>query len=177
MASVVLHPYSPEWPAAFERERAQIVKAFSSVHVVVEHIGSTSVPGLTAKPVLDLLLGAESLPAIEEKIAALGPIGYEYVSKYERELPERRYFVKGAAASLRVHLHGVVQGSRLWNEHLAFRELLRSDPRTRADYEALKLRLASELAHDKAAYSAAKGPFIEAALVRARRATEGGSQS
>jgi GrpB-like predicted nucleotidyltransferase (UPF0157 family) len=166
MSGVVLAPYSPAWPVAFERERALIAQAFAPIAISLEHIGSTSVPGLTAKPVLDLLLGAESLAAIEERIAALGELGYAYVSKYERELPSRRYFVKSAGESPRVHLHAVVRGARLWIEHLAFRDSLRTDPLRRSAYEALKLRLAAELAHDKAAYTAAKGPFIEAALAQ-----------
>lgn len=168
MSSVTLSPYSPAWPAAFERERAQIVLAFAPLAIDVEHIGSTAVPGLTAKPVLDLVLGAETLAAIEARIEALARLGYEYVTKYEREIPSRRYFVKSAAESPRVHLHAVVRGSRIWIDHLAFRDLLRADPQLRADYQALKLRLAAELAHDKAAYTAAKDPFIAAALAAQR---------
>jgi GrpB-like predicted nucleotidyltransferase (UPF0157 family) len=74
--------------------------------------------------------------------------------------------VKAPAEGLRIHVHGVVRGGRLWREHLAFREALRADEDLRARYQELKLRLAREFADDKAAYTEAKGPFIEAVLER-----------
>lgn len=164
MSSFVLSQYSREWPETFTREHDLLVRAFEPVAVSVEHIGSTAVPGLTAKPVIDILLGAGSLAAIESRIGQLGTIGYEYITKYERELPMRRYFVKSATSSYRVHLHAVERDSRIWSDHLAFRDMLRSDSNLRARYEALKVGLAAEHAQDKAAYSAAKGPFIQSAL-------------
>ncbi len=164
MSSIVLSSYSREWPETFVREHDLLVRAFDPVAVTVEHIGSTAVPGLTAKPVIDILLGASSLAAIESRIGQLGTIGYEYITKYERDLPLRRYFVKSATLSCRVHLHAVEQDSRFWRDHLAFRDMLRSDSHLRAKYEALKISLAADLAQDKAAYTAAKGPFIQAAL-------------
>jgi len=165
VTSVVLSPYSPERPHAFAREQVLLVRAFDPLAVRVEHIGSTAVPGLSAKPVIDILLGAASLAVIESRIGQLGTIGYEYVAKYERELPLRRYFVKPAMSAFRVHLHAVVQDADLWRNHLAFRDMLRDDSQQRARYEALKLGLAAEFAQDKAAYTAAKGPFIQSALV------------
>ena len=164
MSSVTIAPYSPEWPALFVELREELLGAFATVPVVVKHIGSTSVPGLAAKPVIDVLLGADSLADVDSKIEPLSSLGYSYVSKYERELPTRRYFVKSAPASLRVHLHAVEVRSRFWQEHLAFRNALRADPFLRAEYETLKLRLAVEHAHDKAAYTAAKGTFIRSVL-------------
>ncbi len=168
---VVVSPYSPEWPKLFQTLRAELLAAFAPVPVAVEHIGSTAVPGLAAKPVLDLLLGADSLPVIEEKIGALERLGYEYVSKYERELPMRRYFVKPAGALPRVHVHGVVRGSSIWRDHLAFRAALRADDALRAEYQALKLDLAARFSRDKAAYTEAKAPFIRSAIA-ARIAAE-----
>lgn len=164
MSSIVLSPYSHEWPKIFARERDLLVPAFNPISFEVEHIGSTAVPGLTAKPVIDILLGAASLAAIESRIDHLGAIGYEYVTKYERELPLRRYFVKSSTASNRVHLHAVERGTRIWREHLAFRDMLRSDSRLCSSYEALKKDLAANFSGDKAAYSAAKAPFIQSAL-------------
>ena len=168
MSGVTVAPYSPEWPALFDNLRDELLGNFASVPVAVEHIGSTSVPGLAAKPVIDVLLGANSLADVESKIEPLSKLGYSYVSKYERELPMRRYFVKAAPASLRVHLHAVEVNSRFWQEHLAFRDTLRADPDLRSAYETLKLRLAMEYAHDKSAYTAAKRAFIQAVLSGAR---------
>lgn len=164
MSNVTVVPYSPEWPAHFGALREELLGVFTPVPAVVEHIGSTSVPGLAAKPVIDVLLGARSLGDIELKIGPLSRLGYAYVTKYEREIPMRRYFVKPAGTSPRVHLHAVAVDSRLWREHLAFRDMLRADPDLRSTYEALKLRLAAEHAQDKAAYTSAKGGFIQSVL-------------
>lgn len=117
-----------------------------------------------AKPVIDVLLGSASLRDIELRIDSLGAAGFEYVSKYESEIPMRRYFVKQPANSLRIHVHGVVEGSDLWLKHLAFRDALRNDAALREEYQALKLRLAREFAQDKAAYTDAKAPFIRSVL-------------
>jgi GrpB-like predicted nucleotidyltransferase (UPF0157 family) len=164
MSTVTIIAYSPYWPTQFHAIREELLIVFAPMLVTIEHIGSTSVPGLAAKPVIDVLLGARSLEDIESKIKPLSEIGYSYVPKYERELPMRRYFVKSSATSLRVHLHAVELNSRLWQEHLAFRDRLRADANLCAQYQTLKLSLAEEFADDKSAYTAAKSPFIQSVL-------------
>jgi GrpB-like predicted nucleotidyltransferase (UPF0157 family) len=164
VSRVHISPYDPAWPAAFATARAEIAAVFAPPGVVVEHIGSTAVPGLAAKPVIDLLLGAPSLAVIEAAIPALAALGYGYRPAYEADIPERRYFVKAEPGALKLHLHGVVSGSALWRDHLAFRDALRGDAGLRADYENLKLDLARQFAADKAAYTAAKAPFIQEVL-------------
>jgi len=164
MPTFVVSPYSTEWPTLFEAIREELLHAFSPTVVAIEHIGSTSVPRLAAKPVIDVVLGADSLADIEARIKPLGDLGYAYVSKYEDELPMRRYFVKSPASSLRIHVHGVEQGSRIWQEHLAFRDMLRTDDGLRIRYQTLKLKLAEQFADDKSAYTAAKNPFIRSVL-------------
>ena len=165
MSSVSIVPHSDDWPLQFKALRAALLEAFAGMGVEVEHIGSTSVPDLAAKPVIDVLLGADSLAAIESRIGAVEGAGYQYVPRYEREIPMRRYFVKPAGSgSLRVHLYGVARGSPIWREHIAFRDALRADESLRAGYQSLKLELATRFAYDKSAYSAGKGPFIRSAL-------------
>jgi GrpB-like predicted nucleotidyltransferase (UPF0157 family) len=166
-SACVVSPYCAEWPGVFRGIRDELIAVFSPFAVAVEHIGSTSVPGLAAKPVIDVLLGAHALTDIESRIGPLGELGYAYISKYEHELPMRRYFVKSPATSLRVHVHGVEIDSQIWREHLAFRDALRGEADLRSPYQALKLRLAEEFAGDKSAYTAAKGPFIRSALAAA----------
>jgi GrpB-like predicted nucleotidyltransferase (UPF0157 family) len=169
MAGVTLLPYCEDWPRRFREAREELLALFADPKMLVEHIGSTAVPGLSAKPVLDLLLGAVSLARIEAAIPALEARGYAYVPKYERELPERRYFVRDADGNgrrLRIHLHAVVTGSPIWRQQLHFRDALRADPVLRADYDALKRRLAFEHAGDKSAYQDAKAPFILAVMAR-----------
>lgn len=91
-------------------------------------------------------------------------IAYKYITKCEDELPLRRYCVKRSMLSNRVHLHTVEQGPRIWQDHLASRDMLRSDSKLRVSHEALEVALATDLAQGKAAYTAAKGPLIQSAL-------------
>lgn len=142
--------------------------AFDKPSIAIEHIGSTAVPGLCAKPVIDVLVGAASLASIEAAIPRLEQQGFDYVSKYEAELPMRRYFVKREGELPRVHVHGVCTGSTLWNDHLGFRDALRGDPKLREAYALLKQELACTHAGDKSAYTAAKAPFIQAVLAALR---------
>jgi len=164
MKSVMLAPYTATWPQQFERTRGELAALFPLGSAQIEHIGSTAVPSLAAKPVIDIMLGTPSLALIEAKRAELEALGFEYVSKYERELPMRRYFVRPAGAMPRVHLHCVVVGSAFWTEHLAFRDALRKDVMLREQYQALKQELAAQFPEDSAAYTAAKAPFIQAVL-------------
>ena len=166
MSNVVVSPYSAEWPASFVTLREELLSVFRPTKAQVEHIGSTSVPGLVAKPVIDVLLGASALSDIESRIPAIEKLGYTYVAKYERELPMRRYFVRSGCSSLRVHLHAVVHGLAIWKEHIGLRDALRADPLLASQYADLKLRLAAEFAHDKSAYTDAKAPFIREVLSR-----------
>lgn len=131
----------------------------------MEHIGSAAVPGLSAKPIIDVLLGADSLAVIESKIARLQRAGYQYVQKCEQELPMRRFFAKANGNGLpRINLHAVAIGSTFWNEHIAFRDALRSDDSLLARYQSLKIELAARFADDMAQYTAGKGPFIQSVL-------------
>ena len=164
MPAVVVQPYSADWPRQFDAVRDELRGVFAFVEVAIEHIGSTSVPELAAKPVIDVLVGAASLAYIEDRIASLAALGYEYVAKYEVELPLRRYFVKSSMLSPRIHVHAVVTGSTIWREHLAFRDALRTNAALRSEYQELKVQLAARFVDNKAAYTEAKDPFIKAAL-------------
>jgi GrpB-like predicted nucleotidyltransferase (UPF0157 family) len=166
---LILSPYQEAWPLAFKAAFQELSSVFVDANTQIEHIGSTSVLDLSAKPVIDILLGAASLLDIEAKITALERQGYQYVPKYETEIPQRRYFVKAAqtkesTSPFRLHVHGVVIGSELWQEYLFFRDQLRANPTLREEYQTLKLRLANEFAHDKSAYTEAKAPFIRKVL-------------
>ncbi|MFZ5637665.1 MAG: GrpB family protein [Pseudomonadota bacterium] len=167
MPAVVLAPWSAAWPLQFERIRTELLAAFEDAPVRIEHIGSTAVPGLVAKPVIDALLGAETLAVVEARIDALAGSGYRYRPEYEDVLPTRRYFVRDADGErLRIHLHAVAEGDPIWREHLAFRDALRDDAALRTAYRTLKCELAARFADDKTAYGDAKGPFIRDAIDR-----------
>ena len=127
---------------------------------VVEHIGSTAVPGLCSKPVLDILLGVETLRNVEAAIPTLIEAGFVYRPESESQIPDRRYFIKPVASLPHLHLHAVIVGSKLWDQHSHFRDRLRDDDALRQDYAALKKHLSIIHAGDKVAYTEAKAPFI-----------------
>lgn len=157
---VDLATYSPEWPACFEHEKTALQRAFAPAAVDIEHVGSTSVPSLGAKPVIDILLGARSLGEIEARIPELERHGYRYRPELEALLPQRRYFARREEGGLGFHVHAVVHGELFWREHLAFRNLLRADAALALEYFALKSRLAEDFRTDRGAYTEAKAPFI-----------------
>ncbi len=162
---MTLAPYDAGWPGQFAAEAARLAVIFAGADAVIEHIGSTAVPGLLAKPVIDILVGVARLEEAERRVAAFEDAGYEYVPKYEVELPERRYFRKPRLAPRLYHVHCVVTHSPLWVRHLAFRDHLRAHPDCAAAYAALKQDLALQMGKEQ--YTDAKGPFIARVLAAA----------
>ena len=162
---VLLTPYSPLWPAVFELERRRLLEIFNDA-AAVEHIGSTAVPGLGAKPIIDVMLGAPDLALVQARIPALAEEGYRYVPEFERAMPERRYFTKLDRPPGRFHLHAVALDSLFWKRHLAFRDALRADESLARKYWRLKQHLAARYPDDRGAYNDAKGEFIRSALAK-----------
>lgn len=163
--AVLLVDYNPGWPGRFEAERALVATALGVERACIEHIGSTAVPGLGAKPVIDMMAGVAVLDDVLTRVSDMEAAGYEYVPEYEAQIPLRRYFRKPFLGPRTVHLHCVVRGGEHWVRHLAFRDYLRAHPDAARAYLDLKQALARS--HDKAAYTDAKGPFIEAVVARA----------
>lgn len=158
--AVVVAPYDPEWTDEFVAERARLAAALGGVACEIEHVGSTAVPGLAAKPVIDMLGGPPPESALEPYVRAFTGAGYEYRGEYG--LPGREYFVRSDAAGARTHhLHLVVLGGGHWVRHLAFRDALRADAGARERYAALKHRLAAQHGDDRDAYTDAKSAFID----------------
>jgi GrpB-like predicted nucleotidyltransferase (UPF0157 family) len=164
---VVLTPYSPLWPAVFDVERALLARVLGDA-VAIEHVGSTAVPGLGAKPVIDMLAGTPDLAIVENRIAQLAAEGYRYHPEFEKGMPERRYFTKLDGAPGRFHLHAVVLGGAFWKRHIAFRDALRGDAQLAQQYWRLKQRLAARFPNDRAAYTDAKSEFIREVLQGSR---------
>jgi GrpB-like predicted nucleotidyltransferase (UPF0157 family) len=160
---VVIVPYDPAWAKRFEVERERL-RLLLGAAVRIEHVGSTAVPGLGAKPIIDTLVGARSLAEIEARIPDLEAAGYAYVSEHESVLPDRRFFAWPTLPPREVHVHAVELGTPFWREHLCFRDRLRADPELAADYDALKRRLAARHGNDREAYTEAKGPFIRSVI-------------
>ena len=155
-------PYNPEWPGRFDEIKELFYSTFGGKIAGIEHIGSTSVPGLGAKPIIDVLLGVNRLSDAEDIIPAMEQLGYEYVFKYEDIMPERRYFVKylnDTGKSIH-HIHSVEINSDFWVRHLLFRDYLREHPAVRDEYFELKKKLAAIDWEDKMGYTDAKTDFI-----------------
>ena len=164
---VSLSAYSPMWPAVFGIEKERLLLTLGGA-VQVEHIGSTAVPGLGAKPVIDILVGAPEISIIERRIPQLVENGYRYVQEFEKAIPERRYFTRIDGQPGSFHVHAVVLDSAFWRSHLAFRDALRADPALAGQYWKLKQQLAARFPNDRTAYTDAKSGFIRTVLARAR---------
>lgn len=159
-APIELVPYDAAWPARFEEECAQLRRMLTPwLAGPIEHMGSTAIPGLAAKPVIDILAAVDSLEGSRPAIAVATRLGYCYFP-YQAEL--KHWFCKPSPAFRTHHLHLVPMGSPQWIRPIAFRDYLRAHPDIAAEYEALKRRLASEFRLDREAYTNAKGPFIDA---------------
>jgi GrpB-like predicted nucleotidyltransferase (UPF0157 family) len=161
---VVIEPYDPQWPAMFEAERAALSAVLGPwLAGPIEHIGSTAVPGLPAKPVIDIMVAVEDLAASRPAIEALAPLSYCYFD-YKAEV--MHWLCKPSDLERTHHLHLVPFESPLWRERLAFRDALRREPALRAAYRDLKLRLAANHRDDREAYTEAKTAFIQRALAQ-----------
>ena len=166
-APIEVAPYDARWPAAFEQERALLAEALGPwLAGPPEHLGSTAVPGLAAKPVIDIMAPVHTLAASRPAIEAARELGYVH---YPYKPDVMHWFCKPSAAHRTHHLHLVPLGSPLWRERLAFRDALRADPELRASYQALKLDLAQRYRLVREAYTDAKTPFIEQVLRQAAR--------
>ncbi len=161
---VIVVDYNPAWPRRYEEERARIVAALGDLALTIEHVGSTAVPGLAAKPVIDIMIGVRELADGQACIGPLRSLGYEY--RGDGGIPDRHYFRKGAPRSH--HLHLVEHESEFWERHILFRDRLREDPELAREYGALKKELAVQYRTERLAYTEAKSPFIKAALAQAR---------
>jgi GrpB-like predicted nucleotidyltransferase (UPF0157 family) len=154
----IVVPYDPEWPRRFEAERARLEKVLSPwLQAGIHHIGSTAVPGLAAKPIIDMMAGIRDLEEARDAFGPLHALGYEY----REHRPEAHLFWTPTHG---VHL--TEPGSDLWRERLAFRDALRADPALAAEYQEWKLRHAAT-EPGAGAYTAEKRPFVARVLMEA----------
>lgn len=167
---VEVEPYRPDWPERFTRERAVLEAALGEVLVAAHHMGSTSVPGLAAKPVIDILLEVSDLEALDRRAGAVEALGYKAMGEFGMD--GRRFFHRGVAPRT-YHVHAYEVGNSELHRHLAFRDYLRAHDDVAAAYGALKLRLAARYPTDRVAYCDAKNPFIQEHEVRALAWAEG----
>jgi GrpB-like predicted nucleotidyltransferase (UPF0157 family) len=163
---IALAPHSAAWAAAFEREASAVLDALSDLSIELHHIGSTAVPGIAAKPVIDMLGVVPAVEALDVHAHRLTALGYEALGEFG--IPGRRYFRKDDPDGVRTHqLHAFAAGSPEIQRHLDFRDYLRAFPTEAAAYAALKQRLAARCGSDMRAYSDGKTEFIRAVERRA----------
>lgn len=159
--------YDPKWRTRFAEQQRLLADALGSIEppvLVIEHVGSTAVPGLDAKPIIDIMVTFESLPPLHTVAGPLATIGYEHVPK--PEFTESHFFRRGATLEGTDHLHVTSVESEFGLQMLRFRDALRAVPELAADYAAFKRQLAEQFPHDRPSYTRAKGPFIAEALRR-----------
>lgn len=161
---VELSPHDPAWRSIFLAERRRLLSAFPAVFQDIQHIGSTAVGGLAAKPIVDLLAGVDSIETARRLGEPLCRIGYATSEAFNATLADRQWFMRWAAGRRTHHLHVVVHGSPAWRERIAFRDALREDPALADRYAALKQALAAAHRRDREGYTAAKTDFINAVL-------------
>ena len=155
--------YDQRWPILYEEEKALVVAATGTMADRVEHIGSTAVPGLGAKPIIDMMVGVPSVEGAERQRETLEGVGYEWRGE---TVPGTLYLRK--AKPRRFNLHLTQWDGDFWLTKILFRDFLRTHPETARQYEDLKRELMAQLASDPPAYNDAKASFIESVVQKAR---------
>lgn len=160
--SALVLDYDRNWPSRYTTESRRLRMALGHDLAAIEHIGSTSVPGLAAKPTVDLLVGVGTLPLPPRVFWVLWQLGYVHVPGLGT--PERLFFGRGRGTPEPYNVHVVVPGSVVWKDNLAFRDFLRAHPQVASEYAEVKRWAAQDPQH----YSERKSPFVEATLEQAR---------
>jgi len=160
--TVALSPHLEEWHQLFSEEKTRILDAVGEHMVAIEHIGSTAICGIAAKPILDIMVGTTEFERELPFVGQIEAIGYEY--KGENGVPERHFFGKGTPRT--VHLNIVRYGGEFWLSHIAFRDHLKQNPEAAREYERLKLSLAKRFANDRESYTNGKLAFVESIIDR-----------
>jgi GrpB-like predicted nucleotidyltransferase (UPF0157 family) len=162
---VCVVPYNSAWPELFRLEREAIDAALrkNGIIAAIEHIGSTSVPGLAAKPILDTLVGVDDASDFAKAITTVQEAGYIY--RGEQGISGRHFFRRGIPRQYHIHL--IVRDSELWRDYLSFRDHLRAHSRRAKEYSELKYALAERYPRDRESYIEAKTDFVKRVLKEA----------
>ena len=160
--AVELTPYTPAWATMFQSERARLQHALGADALDIQHIGSTAVPGLAAKPILDLGIAVATYAVVPTCVSRLTEIGYTY--RGYRGPDQGHFFDQGPDQKLTHYLHMLMISDPGWSNYLKFRNYLIAHPASRNAYMQLKQDLASQYADDRAAYTAAKARFVQRIL-------------
>lgn len=157
---IELVEYDPEWVDEYDERRREMLDAVGEHLDAVAHVGSTAVPGLAAKPIIDVMALAESPAVLDACVEGLVDLGWEYAPEFEEEVPNRRYFRRTDGERHTHHLHVVDGSAGWWERHVAFRDYLREHPDVAAEYEAVKREAAEAHRWSVDEYTGAKTEFV-----------------
>jgi GrpB-like predicted nucleotidyltransferase (UPF0157 family) len=165
-AIVLLRPHNPRWIDLGQRECEAVRRLLNGLVRDVVHIGSTAVPELDAKPILDIAVAVSDDAQIDDVIECMAENG-EYAYEGDKRDDGGILFVRGQGTFRTVHVHVVGASSRAWTQYLRFQELLMADPEARGSYQAEKRKLAHQFPDDRLSYTNAKSPIIQELLEKA----------
>ena len=155
---VRLQAHTPDWAIAYAEERSRILAALAEDILGIEHVGSTAIPGVSAKPIIDIAIGVRSLATADGFTPAMAGLGYDYAG--DGGVPGERIYGRGPR--IRTHLvHAVVADSQEWRNYIGFRDALLADAALADEYDLLKIDLAEKFPNDRPSYTRGKGQFIE----------------
>src|ERR1044072_9524664 len=157
---VSLVDYNESWAEIFAEEQALLAGVLTDTKAQIEHIGSTAVVGLSAKPVIDIMIGIEDFSLADSLVPKIVAADYDYIKAFETEMPYRRYFTRRVDGDDTHHIHMVAIGSEFWLRLLLFRDYLREHKNVRDEYANLKSELAKLEWPDVDDYAEAKTAFI-----------------
>lgn len=155
--TVRLVPYTKEWVRLFEEERLRLQAVVGRYVLDIQHVGSTFIPGMVAKPIIDIAIAVNNFEEASICIKPIEQLGYEY--KGENGIPRRHFFAKGNPTTHHLHMNEI--GSRAWNDHIIFRDYLAQHPEIAKEYAELKMGLARRYPTDRQSYLDNKAPFIQ----------------
>jgi len=169
-AKVTLVGFDPKWAEKFKDEKEYIIEKINEFILSIDHIGSTAIPYIVAKPVIDILIGIKSLNQSEKIITSMKELGYEYLDSIESLFPERRLFVKPPIkeGKRQFNVHIWEHQSTGWKEMLLFRDYLLTHPETAREYEFVKKYMAKRFPNNEIAYSIGKEGYMQVILRRAK---------
>ena len=180
---IQIEPYNPTWKQTFDTIQFELVKTLQSFNPTIEHIGSTSIEGLSAKPIIDIMIGIPDILNLDGTIQPLINQGYIYFEKFNSVMPKRRFYAKLKSIQppfktpsiytesdiipneindyKLAHIHIFELNSLDFKRHIAFREFLKENPKIKEEYQNLKLELSTKKWKDGSEYNAAKNDFIK----------------
>lgn len=157
---ITLVEYDAGWVKMFEQECSLLLGCLGDPVAEIEHIGSTAVPGLVSKPIIDIMVGLVDFSVADSLVSKVVTMGYTYFPEYEDVMPDRRFFKKSINRTATHHVHITEIGSEFWQRHLLFRDHLRDNPGTAEEYASLKKELAKREWKDSNDFAMAKTEFI-----------------